>query len=46
MLDIKFIRENPEIVKKDLGKRNEKEKLEWLEEGIIPIVKKSPRPHL
>ncbi len=32
MLDIKFIRENPEVVRKDLEKRNEKEKLEWLED--------------
>ncbi|MBI2657012.1 serine--tRNA ligase [Candidatus Woesearchaeota archaeon] len=32
MLDIKFIRENPHIVRKDLEKRNEKEKLEWLED--------------
>ncbi|MBI2653641.1 serine--tRNA ligase [Candidatus Woesearchaeota archaeon] len=34
MLDIKFIREHPEIVRKDLEKRNEKEKLEWLEDLI------------
>jgi len=32
MLDIKFIREHPDIVRKDLQKRNEKEKLEWLED--------------
>jgi len=32
MLDIKFIRENPESVRKDLEKRNEKEKLEWLDD--------------
>ena len=32
MLDIKFIREHPEVVKKDLEKRNEKERLEWLED--------------
>ncbi len=32
MLDIKFIRENPDIVRKDLEKRNEKEKLEWLDD--------------
>ena len=30
MLDIKFIRENPEVVRKDLEKRNEREKLEWM----------------
>ncbi len=32
MLDIKFIRENPDIVRKDLERRNDKEKLEWLED--------------
>ncbi|MBI2655029.1 serine--tRNA ligase [Candidatus Woesearchaeota archaeon] len=32
MLDIKFIRENPDIVKKDLEKRNDKEKLEWVDD--------------
>lgn len=32
MLDIRFIRENPDIVRKDLHKRQEKEKLEWLED--------------
>ena len=32
MLDIKFIRENPETVRKDLEKRNDKEKIEWLED--------------
>ncbi|MBI2658617.1 serine--tRNA ligase [Candidatus Woesearchaeota archaeon] len=32
MLDIRFIREHPEIVRKDLEKRNEKEKLEWLDD--------------
>ena len=32
MLDIKFIRENPEIVKKDLQKRNDREKLEWVDD--------------
>ncbi len=30
MLDIKFIRENSEIVKKDLKRRNDTEKIEWL----------------
>jgi seryl-tRNA synthetase len=30
MLDIKFIRENPTIVKQDLKKRNELEKLDWV----------------
>jgi len=30
MLDIKFIRENPNIVKKDLKKRNDPEKLKWI----------------
>ncbi len=32
MLDIKFIREHPKIVREDLEKRNEKEKLEWLKD--------------
>ena len=32
MLDIKFLRENPEIIRKDLEKRNEKEKLGWLDD--------------
>ena len=32
MLDIRFIREHPGIVRKDLQKRNEKEKLEWLDD--------------
>jgi len=32
MLDIKFIRENPDIIRKDLQKRQDKEKLEWLED--------------
>ncbi len=32
MLEIKFVREHPEIVRKDLEKRNEKEKLEWLDD--------------
>src|SRR3989338_7597171 len=32
MLDIKFVRENPEAVKKDLQKRNDKEKLEWVDD--------------
>lgn len=31
MPTIKFIRENPEIVKKDLKKRNELEKLKWID---------------
>ena len=34
MLDIKFIRENPDAVRKSLGKRHDREKLEWLEELI------------
>ena len=32
MLDIKFIREHPDIARKDLEKRNEKEKIEWLDD--------------
>jgi len=34
MLDIRFIRENPGIVKKDLKKRNNLEKIKWLEDLI------------
>ncbi len=34
MLDIKLIREKPEVVRKDLEKRNNKEKLTWLHEII------------
>jgi len=34
MLDIKFIRENPNIVKKDLEKRKDKEKLKWVDDLI------------
>ena len=34
MLDIKFIRENPDIVKKDLKKRNDHDKLKWLDDLI------------
>jgi seryl-tRNA synthetase len=32
MLSLKFVRENPGIVKKDLKKRNDKEKLEWIDD--------------
>ncbi len=32
MLDINFIRENPDVVKKDLEKRKETEKLEWVDD--------------
>ena len=32
MLDIRFIRENPDIVKKDLEKRQDKEKLKWVDD--------------
>jgi len=32
MIDIKFLRENPEIVRKDLKKRDDKEKLGWVDE--------------
>ena len=31
MLDIKFVREHPDAVKKDLRKRNDKEKLDWID---------------
>tara|TARA_Y100000310_G_C20684179_1_gene817934 strand:+ start:2339 stop:3622 length:1284 start_codon:yes stop_codon:yes gene_type:complete len=34
MLDIKFIRENPQVVKKDLKRRNAKQMLEWFEDLI------------
>ncbi len=34
MLDIKFIRENPDIVKADLKKRKDNEKLKWLDDLI------------
>ena len=32
MLGIKFIRENPAIVKKDLKKRQEKEMIAWVDD--------------
>ena len=34
MLDIKFIRENPDAIKKDLKKRGDKEKFAWVDEII------------
>ncbi|MCK5139445.1 MAG: serine--tRNA ligase, partial [Thermodesulfovibrionia bacterium] len=34
MLDMKFIRENPRIIKKDLDKRGDKEKKSWVDEII------------
>ncbi|MBU2634321.1 MAG: serine--tRNA ligase [Nanoarchaeota archaeon] len=34
MLDINLIRKNPELVKKDLEKRKDKEKIKWLEDLI------------
>jgi seryl-tRNA synthetase len=34
MLDIKLIRENPELVRKDLQKRRDDEKLNWLDDLI------------
>jgi len=34
MLDIKLIRENPELVKKDLEKRKDTEKIKWLDDLI------------
>jgi len=34
MLDIKLLRENPEIIKKDLEKRKDKEKLKLVDEAI------------
>jgi len=38
MLDIKFIREHPEIVKKDLQKRNDKEKIEWIDDLLAKDI--------
>jgi len=32
MLDIRFIRENPNVIKKDLKKRNDLEKLKWVDD--------------
>ena len=32
MLSMKFIRENPQIIKKDLKKRGDKEKLKWVDD--------------
>ena len=34
MLDIRFIREHPDVVKQDLKKRNDKEKLSWVDDLI------------
>ena len=34
MLDIRFIRESPNIIKDDLKKRNDKEKLKWVDDLI------------
>ncbi|MBR9699134.1 serine--tRNA ligase [Candidatus Woesearchaeota archaeon] len=34
MLDMKFIREHPEIIRKDLEKRGDNEKLSWVDEII------------
>jgi len=34
MLDIKFIKENASLIKKDLQKRGEKEKIAWVEEVV------------
>ncbi len=34
MLDIKFIRENPNAIKKDLKKRGDKEKIAWVDEVV------------
>jgi seryl-tRNA synthetase len=32
MLDIKFVRDHPDIIKKDLEKRNDKEKIAWVDD--------------
>ncbi len=34
MLDIKFVQENPSVVKKDLEKRGDKEKAAWVDEVV------------
>jgi len=34
MLDIKLIAENPEMVRKDLKKRNDSEKLKWVDDAV------------
>ncbi|OGM01615.1 serine--tRNA ligase [Candidatus Woesearchaeota archaeon RBG_13_36_6] len=34
MLDIKLVRENPDIIKKDLEKRKDKEKLPWVDDVV------------
>ncbi|MFH1978127.1 MAG: serine--tRNA ligase [Candidatus Aenigmatarchaeota archaeon] len=39
MLDIKLIRETPQIVKKNLQKRGDKEKLEWVDD-VVELDKK------
>ncbi|MBW2989739.1 serine--tRNA ligase [Candidatus Woesearchaeota archaeon] len=35
MLDIRFVKENPSIVKKDMEKRQDTEKISWVDEIII-----------
>lgn len=35
MLDIRFIRENPSIIKKDLKKRQDTEKIKWVDDLIV-----------
>jgi len=35
MLDIRFIRENPELVKKDLKKRRDEDKIKWVDDLIV-----------
>ena len=35
MLDIRFVRVNPEIVKADLVKRNAPEKIAWVDEILV-----------
>ncbi|WP_297477134.1 hypothetical protein, partial [Thermococcus sp.] len=39
MLDIKLIRENPDVVRKDLIKRGETDKLAWIDE-ILELDRK------
>jgi seryl-tRNA synthetase len=35
MLDIRFVRASPEVVKADLGKRNDPEKIAWVDELLL-----------
>ena len=39
MLDINLIRENPEVLRKDLRKRDDKEKVDWVDK-LLDLDKK------